>query len=64
MKDVGFGMTVQDRNAPDLVPLYGFLTEQGWSLPRPLFTTVFISLRRKISYMTVPCNILLVEAEG
>lgn len=22
MKDVGFGMTVQDRNAPDLVPLY------------------------------------------
>ena len=22
MKDIGFGMTVQDRNAPDLVPLY------------------------------------------
>ncbi|MFQ6929858.1 MAG: hypothetical protein ACLRR3_01850 [Eubacterium sp.] len=22
MKDVGFGMTVQDKNAPDLVPLY------------------------------------------
>ena len=22
MKDVGFGMTVQDRNAPDLIPLY------------------------------------------
>ncbi|MBR7132411.1 MAG: radical SAM protein [Clostridia bacterium] len=29
MKDVGFGMTVQDRNAPDLVPLYDISNELG-----------------------------------
>ncbi len=29
MKDVGFGMTVQDRNAPDLVPLYEISNELG-----------------------------------
>ena len=29
MKDVGFGMTVQDRNAPDLVPLYKISEEMG-----------------------------------
>lgn len=29
MKDVGFGMTVQDRNAPDLVPLYELSDEMG-----------------------------------
>ena len=29
MKDVGFGMTVQDRNAPDLVPLYDISNEMG-----------------------------------
>ncbi|MDY3781127.1 MAG: radical SAM protein, partial [Candidatus Faecousia sp.] len=29
MKDVGFGMTVQDRNAPDLVPLYNISNEMG-----------------------------------
>ena len=27
MKDVGFGMTVQDKNAPDLVPLYKLSNE-------------------------------------
>ncbi len=27
MKDVGFGMTVQDKNAPDLVPLYNISNE-------------------------------------
>ena len=27
MKDVGFGMTVQDKNAPDLVPLYKISNE-------------------------------------
>ena len=27
MKDVGFGMTVQDKNAPDLVPLYNISDE-------------------------------------
>ena len=29
MKDVGFGMTVQDKNAPDLVPLYRISDEMG-----------------------------------
>lgn len=29
MTDVGFGMTVQDRNAPDLVPLYRISNELG-----------------------------------
>lgn len=29
MKDVGFGMTVQDRNAKDLVPLYELSDEMG-----------------------------------
>lgn len=29
MKDVGFGMTVQDRNACDLVPLYEISNEMG-----------------------------------
>ena len=29
MKDVGFGMTVQDKNAPDLVPLYDISDEMG-----------------------------------
>ena len=27
MKDVGFGMTVQDKNAKDLVPLYQLSNE-------------------------------------
>lgn len=29
MKDIGFGMTVQDRNAPDLIPLYKISEEMG-----------------------------------
>lgn len=29
MKDVGFGMTVQDKNAPDLVPLYDISDKLG-----------------------------------
>ena len=29
MKDVGFGMTVQDKNAPDLVPLYELSNKMG-----------------------------------
>lgn len=29
MKDVGFGMTVQDSNAPDLLPLYDLSDEMG-----------------------------------
>ena len=29
MKDVGFGMTVQDKNAPDLVPLYKLSNDMG-----------------------------------
>ena len=48
MKDVGFGMTVQDKNAPDLVP-----TRWVWSSPRLLCITVSTLLRQKISSMTV-----------
>ena len=29
MKDVGFGMTIQDKNAPDLVPLYKLSDRMG-----------------------------------
>lgn len=29
MKDIGFGITVQDKNAPDLVPLYTISDEMG-----------------------------------
>ena len=29
MKDIGFGMTIQDKNAPDLVPLYDISNELG-----------------------------------
>lgn len=29
MEDVGFGMTVQDTNAADLVPLYNISNEMG-----------------------------------
>ena len=29
MRDVGFGMTVQDKNAPDLVPLYQISNDMG-----------------------------------
>ena len=37
MKDVGFGMTVQDKNAPDLVPLYKISDEMGME-----FATAYI----------------------
>ena len=43
MKDVGFGMTVQDKNAPDLVPLYKISNEMGMELQRLLYIIVFIS---------------------
>ena len=32
MKDVGFGITVQDRNAPDLVSLYKISDEMDMEL--------------------------------
>ena len=40
LKDVGFGMTVQDRNAPDLVPLYQLSNELN--LRRRHYITAFI----------------------
>ena len=49
MKDVGFGMTVQDKNAPDLVPLYKISNEMQ---PLPC-TTASISLRPRTSSTTV-----------
>ena len=44
MKDVGFGMTVQDRNAADLIPLYNISDESVWSLQQRRFTTASILL--------------------
>lgn len=43
MKDVGFGMTVQDKNAPDLVPLYEISMKWEWSLQLLRYITVSIS---------------------
>ena len=37
MKDVGFGMTVQDKNAPDLVPLYKISNEMGMEFATAAF---------------------------
>ena len=37
MKDVGFGMTVQDKNAPDLVPLYNLSDEMGMEFATAAF---------------------------
>lgn len=50
MKDVGFGMTVQDRNAPDLVPLYQLSNEMGME-----FATA--SLHNSF-YFVESCNII------
>ena len=47
MKDVGFGMTVQDKNAPDLVPLYKIPDEMGMSLQLQVCTIASILLRQR-----------------
>ena len=54
MKDVGFGMTVQDKNAPDLVPLYKISDEMGMEFATAsICITASTSLRQRISSMTV-----------
>lgn len=43
MKDVGFGMTVQDRNAPDLVPLYEMSNDLNMKFATASLHNSFIS---------------------
>lgn len=43
MKDVGFGMTVQDRNAKDLVPLYELANDMDMEFATASLHIVFIS---------------------
>ena len=52
MKDVGFGMTVQDKNAPDLVPLYRLSDEMGMEFATA--TTASTSWRPRTSSTTAP----------
>ena len=52
MKDVGFGMTVQDKNAPDLVPLYNISNEMGMEFATASLHNSFILLKLKILLMT------------
>ena len=47
MKDVGFGMTVQDKNAPDLVPLYKISNEMGMEFATASLHNSFLFCRGK-----------------
>ena len=53
MKDVGFGMTVQDKNAPDLVPRTRSPMRWAWSLLPPLCITASTLLRPRTLSMIV-----------
>ena len=53
MKDVGFGMTVQDKNAPDLVLCIRSPMRWVWSSQQLLCTTASTSLRLRTSSTTV-----------
>ena len=46
MKDVGFGMTVQDKNAPDLVPLYKISNEMGMEFATASLLGYYISVAK------------------
>lgn len=48
MKDVGFGMTVQDKNAPDLVPLYELSNEMGMEFATASLHNSFYFVEAKI----------------
>lgn len=52
MKDVGFGMTVQDKNAPDLVPLYRLSDEMGMEFATATLHNSFYSWRPRTSSTT------------
>ncbi len=45
MKDIGFGITVSDRNARDLIELYRLANAMGVNLPLRQLTTPFISTK-------------------
>ena len=51
MKDVGFGMTVQDKNAPDLVPLYKISEEMGMEFATASLHNSFYFVEAKTSSM-------------
>lgn len=53
MQDVGFGMTVQDKNAPDLVPCMKYPIRWAWSSLRLPCTTVSTLWKRRTSSTTV-----------
>lgn len=52
--DVGFGMTVQDRNAADLVPLYKLSDELGMEFATASLHNSFYFVEAKTSSRTVP----------
>lgn len=52
MKDVGFGMTVQDKNALDLVPLYELSNEMGMEFATASLHNSFYFVEAKNIIMT------------
>lgn len=54
MKDVGFGMTVQDKNAPTSSPSTACRMRWGWNSPPPPCTTASTSWRPRTSSTTAP----------
>ena len=52
MKDVGFGMTVQDKNAPDLVPLYELSNEMGMEFATASLHNSFYFVEAKNTFTT------------
>lgn len=51
MKDVGFGMTVQDKNASDLVPLYKISDEMGMEFATASLHNSFYFVEAKILFI-------------
>ena len=57
MKDVGFGMTVQDRNAPDLVPLYEISNDMGMEFATASLHNSFYFVEAvSYTHLTLPTN--------
>lgn len=55
MKDVGFGMTVQDANCKDLVPLYKISDKMGMEFATASLHNMFLLCRSK-EYYQKPSN--------
>ena len=53
LKDVGFGMTVQDKNAPDLVPLYELSNKMGMEFATASLHNSFYFVEAKNIIQTV-----------